>query len=121
MNTTHDVQQHTLDAKGRRLGRVATEAAHLLMGKDRTDVTRNNLAPVEVTITNVSKLLIDEAKRTQKTYDRYTGYPDGRRVLTMEKLIDKKGYAEVMRKAVFGMLPSNKLRAPRMKQLIITE
>jgi len=118
---THTTDTHTIDAAGKRLGRIATEAAHLLMGKHRTDVVRHQVLPVTVTIENASKLLIDEKKREQKEYDRYTGYPGGRRVLSMEKLIDKKGYREIVRKAVYGMLPSNKLRAVRMKQLTISE
>lgn len=117
--TTSDT--HTIDANGKRLGRVASEAAHLLMGKHRTDVVRHQVLPVSVHIEHASKLTIDEKKREQKKYDRYTGYPGGRRVLSMEKMIDKKGYAEIVRKAVYGMLPSNKLRAVRMKQLTISE
>jgi large subunit ribosomal protein L13 len=118
---TTKTEQHTIDARGKRLGRVATEAAHLLMGKHRTDAARNVVAPVTVTIENASKLLIDEKKRNQKKYDRYSGYPDGRSELTMTQLAEKKGYREVVRKAVYGMLPGNKLRAKRMKQLTISE
>ena len=118
---TTKTETFTIDAKGKRLGRVATEVAHILLGKHRTDAVRNIPAPVAVTITNASKLLIDEKKRQQKEYDRYTGYPGGRRVLSMEKLIDKKGYTEILRKAVYGMLPSNRLRAVRMKNLTISE
>ncbi len=111
----------TIDANGKSLGRVATEAASFLIGKHRTDVTRHINFPVTVNITNVSKLYISEKKRVQTEYDRYSGYPDGRKVLSMEKLIARSGYREIMKKAVFGMLPSNKLRAPRMKKLIISE
>lgn len=118
MNTT---DTHTIDASGKRLGRLASEIAHLLMGKHRTDVVRHQVLPVTIHVTNASKLLIDEKKREQKEYDRYTGYPGGRRVLSMEKMIDKKGYGEIVRKAVYGMLPGNKLRAVRMKQLTISE
>jgi len=116
--TQHTV---TVDAAGKRIGRVATEVAAILLGKDRTDQVRYQVPPVQVTVINAAKLAIDEKKRIQKEYDRYTGYPGGRRVLSMEKLIDKKGYSEVLRKAVYGMLPGNKLRAVRMKNLTITE
>ncbi|MBP9759790.1 MAG: uL13 family ribosomal protein [Candidatus Pacebacteria bacterium] len=118
-DTTTEV--HIIDATGKRLGRVATEVSALLMGKHRTDAVRHMVAPIKVTVEHVSKLLISEKKRLQKEYDRYTGYPDGRRILSMEKMIDRKGYAELMRKAVYGMLPSNKLRAVRMKKLTISE
>jgi large subunit ribosomal protein L13 len=112
---------HTIDATGKAIGRVASEVAHLLQGKHRTDVARNISHPTEVTVSNVSKLYITDKKRVQTEYDRYSGYPGGRKVLSMEKLIDRKGYSEVLRKAVYGMLPSNKLRPVRMKKLRITD
>lgn len=121
MTTTTQSEVHTIDASGKRLGRLATEVATLLIGKHRTDVTRNVVSPVKVTVEHASKLLINEKKRLQTEYDWYSGYPDGRRVLSMQKLIARKGYAELVRKAVYGMLPSNKLRAVRMKKLTISE
>lgn len=114
-------EEHTIDARGKRLGRVATEVATLLMGKHRPDVTRHIALPIIVTVTNASKLLLEEKKRAQTKYDRYSGYPDGRSELSMQQIIDRKGYGEIVRKAVYGMLPNNKLRAVRMKKLIVTE
>jgi large subunit ribosomal protein L13 len=114
-------EQHTIDARGKRLGRVASEVAVLLMGKHRTDVTRHQAAAVSVSVENASKLLLDEKKRQQKTYQRYSGYPGGQSEMTMNKVIEKKGDSEVLRKAVYGMLPGNKLRAVRMKNLTISE
>lgn len=114
-------EKYTIDAKGKRLGRVATEVATLLMGKHKSDVARNKVVPIEVVVENVSKLLLSEKKRNEKIYTRYTGYPGGLRKFSMQKLIDKKGYGEVFRKAVYGMLPSNRLRAERMKNLIVQE
>ena len=57
----------------------------------------------------------------EKKYERYTGHPGGFRQDTMAKVVEKKGYAEVVKLAVYGMLPANKLRAVIMKNLIITE
>ena len=57
----------------------------------------------------------------KKTYVHYTGYPGGLRTTTMKSLIEKKGIQEVLRKAVYGMIPHNKLRRERMKNLIITD
>jgi large subunit ribosomal protein L13 len=119
--TTTTTEAYTVDASGKRLGRVATEIAALLIGKNRTDVVRNVVPPVSVTVTNASKLLIDEKKRGQKGYEWYSGYPGGRRELSMEQLIERQGYTVVLRKAVYGMLPHNRLRAVRMKQLTIHE
>ncbi len=115
------VEQHTIDATGKRLGRVATEIATLLMGKHRTDVVKNVVAPVKVVVVHTGKLLIEEKKRKQTNYTRYSGYPDGLRTLSMQKIIEKKGYSEVLRKAIYGMLPSNRLRTKRMKNLTIHE
>lgn len=113
--------EHTIDAKDKALGRVATAAAVFLMGKDDPAFQRNVAPNVKVKILNASKAKISQKKMQEKTYQNYSGYPGGRKVFTMEKLIEKKGYEEVFRKAVRGMLPSNKLRAVMMKNLIITE
>jgi len=71
--TQHKIKQHTIDATGKRLGRVASEAAALLLGKDRTDAVRHMPAPVQVTIEHASKLLLTEKKREQKNYQFYSG------------------------------------------------
>ena len=113
--------KYTIDAKGKKLGRVASEAAVFLMGKNRTDFARNTVAPVKVEIVNVSKALISEKKLSQKRYVRYSGYPGGLVSPSMKNVIDKKGYREVFSLAVYGMLPSNKLRPILMKNLTITE
>lgn len=121
MTTTTNTDNRIIDASGKRLGRVASEIAAVLIGKDRTDVTRNAISDVSVTVTNASKLFIDEKKRGQKEYDWYSGYPGGRRTLSLAQLIARAGHAEVLRKAVHGMLPHNRLRARRMKQLTIND
>ena len=113
--------EYNLDAKKEKLGRIATQAAVLLMGKNRTDFQKNTVADAKVQISNVSLLDISNKKKKQKEYNRYSGYPGGRKTETMEKIIQKKGYTEIMRKAIYNMLPSNKLRAKLMKNLIITE
>lgn len=111
---------YTIDAKGRTLGRVASEAASALLGKKSPHYVKNFVLPVEVTITNAGALSISEKKLAQKEYTRYTGYPGGLRVTTLQMLKDKKGIEEMVRKAVDGMIPRNKLRKERMKRLTIT-
>ncbi len=118
---TKDKKQFNIDATGKRLGRLATEISTMLMGKNSPDVARNVVADVVVNVENASKMLITDKKKGEKMYKRYTGYPGGLRTFPMKKLIEKKGYEEVLRKAVYGMLPSNRLRAKRMKKLIISE
>ncbi len=119
MRTTTRV--YKIDANGRRLGRLASEIANVLNGKDSADYKPNQVPDVFVEINNVSSLQIDSKKIKQKEYDTYSGYPGGRKVFNMERLIDKKGYSEVLRKAIFGMLPSNKLRAIKMRRVKMKE
>jgi large subunit ribosomal protein L13 len=113
-------EKHTIDARGKRLGRVASEAAKLLMGKNSPEYAPHVARQVHVTIENASKLLLPEKKRLQTSYVRYSGYPGGQRVLTMDKMIEQKGHEEIVRKAVYGMLPGNRLRSDRMKRLSVT-
>ena len=115
------MEEYNIDAKGEKLGRLATKVAILLMGKNKVDFAKNELSDVKVNVVNVSKLDITRKKTSQKEYQRYSGFPGGRKVENMEKVISSKGYTEVLRKAIYGMLPGNKLRPLMMKNLIITE
>ncbi len=110
---------HTIDATDRTLGRVASEAAHALLGKRSAHFVKNQALPVQVIIENASKLHLPKKRQEGKVYTHYTGYPGGLREVRMDALIAKKGIEEVVRKTVDGMIPRNKLRAPRMKNLTI--
>ncbi len=114
-------KEYIIDAKGKRLGRVATEAAHVLLGKDTTDFAKNTIAPVRVVINNANALDISEKKMDEKIYTHYTGFHGGLRKRSLRDIVEKKGINEVLELAVSRMLPSNKLRAPRMKNLTINE
>lgn len=118
---TEQREQHTIDATGKRLGRVASEVAILLLDKHRPDVKRHVVTPKTVRVIHASKLLIEERKKGQKIYERYSGHPGGLKRHTMSQVIEAKGYAELLTHAIYGMLPNNKLRAVRMKQLNISE
>jgi large subunit ribosomal protein L13 len=111
---------YTIDASGRSLGRVASEAASALLGKKSAHYVQNLVLPVEVTVTNADKLALSEKRIAGKIYQRYSGYPGGLRDIPMDEMITKKGKTEVLRTAIDGMLPRNKLRKDRMKRLIIT-
>ena len=113
--------KYTIDAENKKIGRVATEAAVLLMGKNLADFKRNAIPQVVVEIKNTSKASVDEKKLLQKTYSRYSGYPGGLKQPTGKQVVAKKGYSELFREAVSGMLPKNKLRAKMLKNLVITE
>jgi len=117
MNT----KTYTVDAKGRKIGRVAGEVAALLMGKNTTNFVRNSIPDVKVTLVNASGADITEKKKDEKTYARYSGFPGGQTIESMGRVAEKKGYSEVFRKAIKGMLPKNKLQTPMMKNLTVTE
>lgn len=113
--------KYTIDAKGKKLGRVASEAASLLMGKNTTSFVKNAIPEVEVNIINTAQARIDSKKKLEKDYVSYSGYPGGLYHTSMDALIREKGFSEVFRRAVYGMLPHNKLTKGMMKNLHVTE
>ncbi len=121
MNTSEEKTNYTIDATDRSLGRVAQEAAVFLMGKNLVNYERHLVPDVSVSIINVSKIKNPQKKLKQKKYTHYSGYPGGLKYETMEQVISQKGYGEVMKRAIYGMLPTNKLRPRAMKNLIIQE
>ena len=114
-------QEFTIDASGKKLGRLACEISTILMGKHKPSFRKNVSGDSMVTIVGSEKLDIHPRKLLGKRYAQYSGYPGGLRYERMEEVIKKKGYGEVIRRAVYGMLPSNKLRKVRMKKLTIKE
>ncbi|MDE2116849.1 MAG: 50S ribosomal protein L13 [Patescibacteria group bacterium] len=112
---------HTIDAQAKKIGRVASEAAKVLMGKNSTAYAPNVVQDVEVRILNAGKADITEKKKAEKIYRRYTGFPGGLIDTTLKRVIEKKGAREAFRIAVKGMLPKNKLTARIMKNLVVTE
>jgi large subunit ribosomal protein L13 len=117
MTTTTNT--YTIDARGRTLGRVAAEAAKILMGKTRVDYVPNKITELKVTVNNADKLDIREAKAKQKLYTSYSGHPGGLKTETLAKLMERKGNAEALSRAIERMMPRNKLRNDRMKNLTI--
>lgn len=111
----------TIDATGITLGRVASKAAVALMGKDAPSFERHEMTGGMVTIVNAGKIKIDPRKLETKLYEHYSGYPGGFREESLAQLLEKKGIEEALRRAVYGMLPGNKLRPRIMKNLIITK
>ncbi len=112
---------YTIDATGKSLGRVATEVAMILMGKNTPDFSNNKVTNNRVLVENASKAKISQKKIKTTSYAQYSGYPGGLKFVSMERMIEKKGYEEIFKKAIYGMLPGNKLRSLRMKNLTITE
>lgn len=116
-----DRTRYTIDAAGQSLGRVASEAASVLLGKKSAQYVQNAVLPVEVEIVNAGQLAMTEKRIKGKEYTHYTGYPGGLRITPLARLLQTKGVSEALRKAVDGMIPRNKLRKERMKRLTITD
>ncbi|OHA13953.1 MAG: 50S ribosomal protein L13 [Candidatus Tagabacteria bacterium RIFCSPLOWO2_01_FULL_39_11] len=108
----------TLDAKNKSLGRVATEAAVLLRGKNEPDFSPNKIPATIVKITNISKIKLTGNKLNQKKYANYSGYPGGLKYTAMKDLFSKNP-EEIFKKAIWGMLPKNKSRKIIIKNLIM--
>ena len=114
-------KSYIIDAEGKRIGRVASEAAKILMGKQSASYAANKVIDVSVEIINTSKAEITEKKKKETKYARYSGYPGGLKFPTMARIIAKKGTSEIFRMAVKGMLPKNKLAPKMLKNLKISE
>lgn len=114
-------KEYTIDAKGRSLGRVASEAAKILNGKTTPDYKANEVTPVKVTVLNSSSINTPLNKMKQKKYVSYSGYPGSQKFETLEKLSSRLGMGEALRRAVKNMLPKNKLNKLMMKNLNIKD
>ena len=107
---------HVVDASGKVLGRLATMIASVLRGK-----TKPGYAPFMdtgdfVIVVNASKVLVTGRKRENKTYWHYTGYPSGLRLTSFKDAIDRDP-TFVIKHAVKGMLPHNRLGRRLLKKL----
>ncbi len=111
-------ETHTIDATDRPLGRLATQAAVLLRGKQKKDFVPYKDMGDFVVVKNAEKIKLTGKKLEQKIYHHYSGYLGGMKEIPMKKLF-KERPSEVIRKAVFGMLPNTKLRTGQMKRLKI--
>ena len=107
---------HVRDASDKILGKVATEAAGLLMGKDKAMFTRNLDTGDYVVVTNASKVKVTGKKLEQKMYYRHSGYPGGFRAVPLAEMLKNKPEM-VIEHAVKGMLPQNKLGDAMIKKL----
>lgn len=113
--------KHIIDAKNKKLGRVASEAAAVLMGKNTPAFARNIAPDVEVEIINAAMTDINETKKKGKVYLTYSEYPGGQKAEALGELMERRGMAEVYRRAVKGMLPKNKLQAVMITRLTIVD
>ncbi|MBI4114496.1 MAG: 50S ribosomal protein L13 [Candidatus Niyogibacteria bacterium] len=111
--------EKTIDASGQILGRFASRMAFELTGKNDPSYERHVFVPRSITIVNASKIRVSGKKIKQKIYNRYTGYPSGLKKRTIEEQL-RRDSREIIRRAIWGMLPKNKLRKRYMQYLTIT-
>lgn len=111
---------HYIDATDQVLGRLATKVAKIIVGKNKAIFTPNENIGDKVVIYNASKIRFTGNKPQGKIYYHHTGFPKGLRAESLGHLFARKPI-EVIRKAVSGMLPNNKLRKIRIKNLYIYE
>ena len=118
---TNKKELKTVNAEGKTLGRVASEIAMLLMGKNHPSFERNIYSGFPVKVLNASKLKITAKKLEEIFHTRYSGIPGGLRVLKGTETAEKKGLKELIKLALYQMLPDNKLRREMMKNLTIQD
>ncbi len=106
---TVERKKHVIDATGRPLGRLSTEVALLLRGKNKPTFDPSKDEGDFVEVINASKIKFTGKKLDQKEYIWHTTHPGGLKTKKVKDVFDKKP-GEVLQRAVFGMLPKNKLR-----------
>ena len=107
---------HVIDASGKTLGRLATEAAVLLKGKHKPMYTPHLDVGDYVVIVNADKIEVTGKKLTQKIYYRHSNYPGGLKSVSLEKMLEDHP-TRAVEHAVKGMLPHNRLGAAMFKKL----
>lgn len=105
-----------INAEGKTLGRLATEVAVLLRGKRKPEFAHFVDCGDFVVVINAEKVNVTGKKLEQKKYYSHSGYPGGLKVKTLKELLEKKP-EEVVRKAVWGMIPKGKLGRAVYKKL----
>jgi large subunit ribosomal protein L13 len=109
---------HLVDADNQVLGRLTTRIARLLIGKDKVEFVPYLDMGDCVVVINAHRIRVTGKKETDKIYYQHSGYPGGLRSETLGEL-RKRRPEEVIRRAVRGMLPKNKLQKERLKRLHI--
>jgi len=109
---------YLIDASGKILGRLAVQAALLLSGKRKNSYTPNVDNGDFVVVVNAAKIAVTGDKLQQKEYTHYSGYPSGLKIKNLETLLRTKP-TEVLRHAIKGMLPKNKLGSRMITRLKI--
>jgi large subunit ribosomal protein L13 len=105
-----------VDAADKTLGRLATQIADVLRGKRKPQYTPHCDVGDFVIVVNAERIAVTGKKREEKLYHRHTGYPGGLRTRTLNDMLERRP-EEVIRKAVKGMLPRNRLARAQLRKL----
>ena len=109
--------KHEIDGTNESLGRLASKIAQILRGKTSPKFQPNILPNEKVFVENADKIRFTGRKLEQKKYYHYSGYPGGLKEKKVKEVFEKNP-KEVLRRAVLGMLPKNRLRKEMIKNLI---
>jgi large subunit ribosomal protein L13 len=114
--TTRERDWLLVDARGKTLGRLATQIADMLRGKRKPEYTPHIDTGDFVVVVNAQEIAVTGNKREAKLYHRHSGYPGGLRTRTLNDMLERRP-EEVIRIAVKGMLPRNRLARQQLRKL----
>ena len=109
---------YVVDAEGKHLGRLATEIVRVLRGKNKPHYTPHVDVGDFVVVVNADRVAVTGRKAQQRVYRRHSGYPGGMKETSYEQMLARKP-TEVIRKAVYGMMPKTRLARKQFKKLKI--
>jgi large subunit ribosomal protein L13 len=113
-----ETKWHLIDAKDQILGKVAVKITNILIGKDKAEYLPNQNWGDKVVVINAEQIDVTGKKMTDKIYYHNTLFPKGLRSENLQTMLKRKP-EDVIKKAIYGMLPKNKLRKERMANLYI--
>ena len=109
---------YVVDAEDKHLGRLATEIVRVLRGKNKPQYTPHVDVGDFVVVVNADRVAVTGRKAEQRVYRRHSGYPGGMKETSYEQMLARKP-TEVLRKAVYGMMPKTRLARKQFKKLKI--
>lgn len=112
------MRQIIIDAKGKKMGRVASEVALALRGKLSVDFLPNNVELPKVLVKNVGELDLSREKLKKTFFVRYSGYPGGKKIISAHD-VAQKNKKELLKKAISGMIRRNRLKSKMIKNLTL--
>ena len=107
-----------VDAEGKHLGRLAAEIAKILRGKNKVQYTPHVDVGDFVVVVNAERVVVTGKKAEQRVYRRHSGYPGGMKETSYEQMLARKP-TEILRKAVYGMMPKTRLARQQFRKLKI--